>query len=97
LDPLKDLNSPKFGTKVHRELRRRSVIHQISGRKRSGPLKNLCPGGACRKSRPTAMVSHEEIPTAIGSGGVAHSLTLGRGIARENCGSRFLDRKIEEP
>jgi hypothetical protein len=53
--------------------------------------------GACRKRRPTAIGSHEEISTVVGSGGVAHSLTSGRGISRENCGSIFLDREIEEP
>jgi hypothetical protein len=46
LEPLKDLNSPKFGMKARRELRRSNISHHIGERKIFGPLNNLHLGGA---------------------------------------------------
>jgi hypothetical protein len=54
-----------------RKLRRSTVNRQIGGEKRSGPLiftSRRSSGGAYRRRRPTAIGSHSEIPSTIGSG-----------------------------
>jgi hypothetical protein len=56
-------------------------------RKRSGPListSRRSSGGAYRRRRPTAVGSHIEIPSAIGSGEGAQRLSLWRSAEKKN-------------
>jgi hypothetical protein len=89
-------NSFKRRKKAPRKLRRSSVSRQIGGRKRSGPLKNLRPGGTQEeptiREGPTVVGSHEEIPSVVGLGRVARRLASGRGARKEE-GSEPSDRE----